>query len=513
MSSPSLALAISGLINITYTLSPVAAQGQNLNSMMLLGSTQLTIGSTTVDIIDTVERYRQYTGAAQLLADGFSSTSPEYLSAVVWFAQWPNSVLLVGKWSKNACPGALRGGAVPAANLATLQAITTGVGSLKVTINGTLYTLSTLNFTGVTSFTGVAGVIQTALQALLSGTICLYNSSFQRFEITAPTTGVTSAVSFLQATGSGTDVSALIGGQSGNGGYLVPGQAAESAITAVNLFDNNYGQNWYGLYVIGVTYSDIQAIASYIEGATNKHTYWYTANANNNALDAGATISATTTDIVSVLGGVYQKTWIQYSSTNQYAALAAAAKYFQVNYGGNNTVIDLMYKQEPTVLPEQLSATQAATLKTKNYNVFVQYNNNTAIIQWGRNVSGTPMDTIIGLDNLLVDLMVAWYNQLYLQPTKLPQTDSGVHVLVTVAEQILFGFVQNGFLAPGIWNQPGFGQINQGDYLNKGYYVYPNPIVSQTVAARATRSTPLIQIGVKLAGAIEIIVSVVNVNQ
>jgi hypothetical protein len=85
--------------------------------------------------------------------------------------------------------------------------------------------------------------------------------------------------------------------------------------------------------------------------------------------------------------------------------------------------------------------------------------------------------------------------------------------LVTVAEGILFNFVQNGFLAPGIWNQPGFGQINQGDYLNKGFYVYPNSIASQTVAARATRATPLIQIGVKLAGAIELILSVVNVNQ
>lgn len=513
MSTPSLALAISGLINITYTLSPTAAQGQNLNSMMLLGSTQLTIGSTTVDIIDTVERYRQYTAASQLLTDGFPSSSPEYLSAVVWFAQWSNSTLLVGKWAKTACPGALRGGAVPAANLATLQAITTGVGSLKVTINGTLYTLSTLNFTGVTAFTGVAGVIQTALQAVLAGTICSYNPSFQRFEITAPTTGSTSAVSFLQATGSGTDVSALIGGQSSSGGYLVPGQLAESAITAAGLFDNYYGQNWYGLYMIGVSYTDIQAVSSFIEGTTNKHTFWYTANPANNSLDAGATSSVAISDIASLLAGTLQKTWIQYSSTNQYAALAAAAKYFQVNYGGNNTVIDLMYKQEPTITPDQLSATQAATLKTKNYNVFVQYNNNTAIIQWGRNVSGTPFDTIIGLDNLLVTLMVAWYNQLYTQPTKLPQTDAGVHVLVTVAEGILFNFVQNGFLAPGIWNQPGFGQINQGDYLNKGFYVYPNSIASQTVAARATRATPLIQIGVKLAGAIELILSVVNVNQ
>ena len=513
MATPSLALAISGLINITYNLSPVAAQGQNLNRMMLLGSTQLTVGSTTVDIIDTVERYREYTGAAQLLADGFLSSSPEYQSALVWFSQWPNSTLLVGKWAKTACPGALRGGAVPAANLVALQAITTGVGSLKVTINGTLYTLSTLNFTGVTAFTCVAGVIQTALQAVLAGTICSYNPSFQRFEITAPTTGSASAVSFLQSTGSGTDVSSLIGGQSINGGYLVQGQAAESAIVAANLFDNNYGQAWFGLYMVGVSYADIQAVSAFIEGTTNKHNYWYTANPANNALDAGATNSAVSSDIASLLAGTLQKTWIQYSTTSQYAALGAAAKYFQVDYGGNNTVIDLMFKQEPTIVPEALSQSQANTLKAKNYNVFVQYNNNTAIIQWGRNVSGTPFDAIIGLDNLLVDLMVAWYNQLYLQPTKLPQTDSGVHVLVTVAEGILFGFVQNGFLAPGIWNQPGFGAINQGDYLNKGYYVYPNPISSQSVAERATRATPLIQIGVKLAGAIELIISIVDVNQ
>jgi len=511
MASQNLALSISNLINITVNLSPSAAQGQNLNSMMILGSTQLTVGSTTVDIIDVVERYRSYASLASVAFD-FGTSAPEYLSAVVWFEQFPNSILKIGKWAKTNTPGSLRCGSVPASTLAALQAITAG--SFLITLNGTVKTITGLNFSAITALTGAASVIQTALQTALANTICLYNSTFQRFEITSPTTGTGSTVSFMTTAGSGVDVSSILGGQSTNGGYIVPGQAAESAIAAVTLFDDFFGGQWYGLYVIGTSYADIEAIASFTEGTTNKHTYWYTANPANNALDAGAVSSVATTDIGYILNSMgVTKTFVQYSTQNQYAALSAAAKYFSVDYQGQNTVIDLMYKQEPGIIPELLSQTQAANLQAKNYNVFVQYNNNTAIIQYGRNISGTPMDTIIGLDNLAIDLQTAWFNQLYLEPTKLPQTDGGDHVLVTVAEQVLYQFVQDDFLAPGVWSQSGFGSLNKGDFLNKGYYVYANPIATQSVASRAARQTPPIQIAVKLAGAIEVIIATINVDQ
>ena len=71
-------------------------------------------------------------------------------------------------------------GDVTAADWAAL----TTTGHFKVTINGTLYTV-TPDFTGCTTMANVATAIQTALAALLTGTTCTYNTD--HFVITTPT--------------------------------------------------------------------------------------------------------------------------------------------------------------------------------------------------------------------------------------------------------------------------------------------------------------------------------------
>ena len=116
-------LPISRLINVSVNLSPQAASTQNLSNLMILGSTQITYGSTVTDVIDTVERYRTYYSIGDIAAD-FGTTSPEYLAAALWFEQTPQPTqLLIGKWAKTATPGSLRGGVVSSANQAALLAI------------------------------------------------------------------------------------------------------------------------------------------------------------------------------------------------------------------------------------------------------------------------------------------------------------------------------------------------------------------------------------------------------
>ena len=44
--------------------------------------------------------------------------------------------------------------------------------------------------------------------------------------------------------------------------------------------------------------------------------------------------------------------------------------------------------------------------------------------------------------------------------------------------------VNNALVAPGTWNGDGFGQLERGDYLPKGYYVYSEPIELQAQSER-----------------------------
>jgi hypothetical protein len=209
----------------------------------------------------------------------------------------------------------------------------------------------------------------------------------------------------------------------------------------------------------------------------------------------------------------YNHTAVQYSSSSPYAGASLFARQASVNFLANNSTITLMYKAEPGITAESLTETQASALKTKNCNVFVNYNNSTAIIQWGVCSSGQYIDTIVGCDWLQNNVQIAVFNLLYTSTTKVPQTDAGVNQILTTVEACLAQAVVNGLVSPGVWTGPAFGAIISGQTLTKGYYAYAPPISTQTAAARAARAAPAIQCAVKLGGAIHTANVMINVNQ
>lgn len=73
--------------------------------------------------------------------------------------------------------------------------------------------------------------------------------------------------------------------------------------------------------------------------------------------------------------------------------------------------------------------------------------------------------------------------------------------------------VNNGLIAPGTWNADGFGLLERGDYLEKGYYVYVSPIADQPQSEREQRKLPVIQIAAKLAGAVHFVDVQIDVNR
>jgi len=490
-------LPISRLVSVAVNLAPNAAQAQNLNTLLVLGSSA---------VIDTNERFRTYYSLDAVTAD-FGTTGPEYNSAKLYFSQVPQPAQLqIGRWVKTASSGGLKCATLPLASqaIATWNAITTG--SFRVALNGAGATnITDLNFSAAENLQAVAAIIQAAF----AGTTVVWNAAFQRFEFTSNTTGATSAISFLSAAGSGTDISALIGGLSTtSGAYVFTGQAAETAVAAATLFDTSFGQAWYGLFIPEAVNADHLAVAGYIEATNAKHLYFV------NTQEAGVLVAADTTNIAYQLKALgYNRSFTQYSSGSLYAVASAAARMLTVDYTGNNTVIALMYKQEPGVTSEALNATQVNALEAFNCNVFVAYNNNTSIVERGAMASGTRSDVITGTDWFAVTLQTALYNVLYTSTTKIPQTDAGMNVLTATAESICRQAVINGFVAPGIWSTGGFGLLKQGDYLETGFYVYAAPVATQNVSDRAARKSVPIQVALKLAGAVETIAVTVNVNQ
>ena len=63
-----------------------------------------------------------------------------------------------------------------------------------------------------------------------------------------------------------------------------------------------------------------------------------------------------------------------------------------------------------------------------------------------------------------------------------------------------------------MWGGDGFGALNTGDTLTKGYYVY-SPIAQQAQAEREARKAPVMQVAIKLAGAVHFGDVIINVNR
>ena len=283
---------------------------------------------------------------------------------------------------------------------------------------------------------------------------------------------------------------------------LTDGEAgtAESLLEAVNaLMDYNA---WYGLHlaVPEADYPDdatIITVSAAIEASTVSRIFGITTD------EATILEAETTTDLASKLKAAkYSRTFIQYSTSSRYAALSAFARAFTVDFTGSNTTITLKFKQEPGITYETLGTSQANNLEAKNCNVYVYYENDTAILEQGVMSNGDFFDERHGLDWLQNAVQTADFNTLYTSTTKIPQTDAGTTTRIANIELVLDKAVQNGLFAPGKWTGGPMGQLNTGDMLTKGYYTWAENVDDQLQVDREARKGVPIQVAGKLAGAV-----------
>jgi len=490
-------LSVSRLVRATINLSPVAAARRGFGTLLVAGDS---------DIIDTRERVRSYTTLESVAAE-FGLNAPEYAAAALYFGQSPHPLtLMIGRWASADTSAILYGGTLSSVEqtIGTWNAITTG--SFKITIDGTERTITGLNFSAATTMTGVAAIINTGLSTYGG---CTWDGN--SFVITSDTAGTGSTLGYASAAGSGSDISALIKCTSSTAASAsIAGIDAETPAECA-LILANISAVWFGLAFAAteaITDQEYIDVAALIEGLDLKRILAITTQ-DEDCLD-----STVTNDIMSELKTLaYKRTFTQYSSSSAYASVAAIARAFSVNFNANRSTITLMYKTETGVTAETLTETQATTLQNKNGNVFVEYVNDTAIIQYGVMASGHFFDEIHGLSWFEDALQNANYNLMYQSKTKIPQTDAGQNQFIAAIASVCKEGVNNGLIAPGIWNADGFGQLSQGDNLPTGYYIYASPMALQAQAVRETRVAPPFQIAIKLAGAIQEVDLIVNVNR
>ena len=349
-----MAIPASQIVNVTPRL--IAAGGTDLvmNGLLL----------TTNSLIPTSGMVVSFTSADDVGAY-FGTTSGEYDFAARYFLGYDNSfkkpkALLCALRVLTAQGAWLRGGKLTA-DLATLTAVTDG--SMEITIDGTLASLSSIDLSSATSLSAVAAEITTALGA--AGT-CTYSSFTGAFQINSATTGAASTITFASAAASGTDLSDLLCLTQNKGAILSPGLDAMTVadnFAAIKTETDNF-VSFSTLY--DATDDETLALAAWAtaQGVDYLYVPWST---EATLLDATSVLS-----IAALLRDANAGATAGVYGSSDYAAFVMGA-VASIDWDRINGVINLAHKGQTGLAPNVMDAQSAVALEANNWNFYGNY--------------------------------------------------------------------------------------------------------------------------------------------
>lgn len=460
----------------------------------------LCLVAENINLLPNANRIRFYSTLAALETD-FGTNSEPYRAGYAFFSQTPRAnSMAVGQVWLTAQPGLLVSAPLSAAEITALAAITTG--AMDITYNpGTgavTESLTGMDFTGVTTIEGVAAVIDAVTDANLACTVKTLAGGSKVLAITTTATGDGVTISYAATPGAGADISALAnltlatGAQAMNG--YTPTDIASELTNVANAANAN-GRNIYGWCLeAGLRDAAVQTTAA--EWALGRTAIMPLVTNDASALDP-----AYITDIGSVLKAASNRraVAIYHDNPARYPDVSILAYMLSVNYQLQNSTVTAKFKDLPGIETVTLTETQWVALQAKGYNTFTLVGNSARTYRDGTTEDSTYyMDTTINLDNFIEDLSVNVYN-VFLRNGKIPYTRAGQLLLVDACKDTGAQYTYNGT----------FADREQTDTTQKSgvvtvpaVQVIPTPISSASVADRAARIAPPIQIIGQEAGAI-----------
>ncbi len=490
-----MSLTLDDIVKVSLSVSQTGSVYSSLNLGLIIG---------TSNVISTTQRVKIYSSTNSMLADGFSTTSLEFLAAELYFSQSPQpSNVAIGVWNKAGSETALQ--AVTSCRQANNQWYACYIcGAAKADILAvapyidSCKPLATYFYTTHDSdvINGVAGNIMQTLQ----------RQSTHRSLGQYSTANVQTAGYETGASGGSTDISA---GTANKFQIAVDGDTTPKTVTLT------LSNCTSGPAIATEMQSEIRVLAgayAIISVSYTNNVYVITSGTTGTSSKIRIT-AGSSNDVTAILKTGIANGAVDTDGTQTYIDSAASIMGYAMgaNTGLTNSAYDLAYKSEPGVSTESLDETQLATIKGYNGNVYINRGSTYNLFEQGTTADGTNYDSIINLDVLTNNIQIAVLNALT-SATKIPQTDGGLNTLMLAIKSPCENAKNVGFIAPGIWNAAAIGSLNTGDALSIGYKIMSATIADQSETDRTARKAPNIYVAVKLAGAIEYVVIGITVN-
>lgn len=453
-------LALQNLVDITVTVAPAAATPNTFNQGLIIGP------STTIPSYGTNPRLRQYANLQAVASDGFSTSSPEYLAAQLYFSQTqPANFLWIGRQDLTAIQTAVPHAGAAGTGYAIGDVVTVvesgaSHGQLTVTAvgsNGSVTTLATIIGGQGTGYT------------------------------------VTNALTTTGGSGSGLQVDITAIGES----YL---QAAEACRAA--------NSQWYGLMVCSPTLADNLALSEWADPLWQTTRYYPWTNdagvANGTANNVALQLQTLKIKVL----GIYATTQNGLYPNNIYAAAAVMGVEMGLQTGLAGSFFTMAHKTLVGVAAEPLTQTQYNNIKNASWNVYANFAP-FQVLEPGFMSSGDPSYWWLYIAMLCNNLQINAMNVLTGNPA-VAQTNAGQHLLLDACNTACAYLASIGFLAGGTWEEasipipsaqnPG---LTTGQALPLGYLNLSASYTTQSKAARAAGSAMPVYTAITTAGAVQ----------
>lgn len=352
-----MAIPASRIVSVIPRLIQAGGTDLEINGMVLSKNALIPMSSIAIE----------FASAADVGAY-FGTTSDEYTAAKKYFLGYTNSfrkptTLVIARRVDTALSAWTRG-AKYSGTLATLKAVTNG--GMVLTINGTTITLENLDFSACTSFSDVAGVIQTAAVAVLPGVTVAYSSLTGAFTITSPTAGAASTIAYTASPTAGTDLATLLCLTSSAGAVLSQGSAIlsvadnMSAIKAVT-------DNWVSFTTLwAVDSTEALALSQWAtdQGVDYLYVCWSTESALKTSGSTDSIADVLTSNGVSATCGIY--------GTLEYAMLIMAVGA-SIDWNRVNGVVAYAQRNQSGLSASVDSDADAEIILAKTWNIYGNY--------------------------------------------------------------------------------------------------------------------------------------------
>lgn len=377
-------------------------------------------------------------------------------------------------------------------------------GSLKVTVDtGEAVEYTGLDFSGIKNIDNLVSVLQTKI------TTVNITTDNDNIYFTSKTTGATSKVN-ITASETGTDLTTTNLLNIDNATLQI-GQAEYTGEERLqDIIIRSQKIMFYGACIPAWIVNDGEVLPS-ANAIQSTFSVLMLVNSNKLYLEA-----ETTNPYYQVQQSALNKTRCLYyggeSDPLSYVG-AYTGSYLAVNYNGSNTVKNLHAKELIGILPDlTIGETELQQALGIGLDVYPSCGGVGAMYCSGAN---EWFDTVVGLNWLQIQLQNAGFRTLRNVPTKIAQTEEGVSMFYASYEAVLRQARNAGFIAPGSWTLPfTFGNSDdlKDNITNYGYYIYFEPIATQSTEDREARRCPLCQIAIKLAGCLNSSNIIVFVN-